>query len=174
MLQLLIVTALLKSAVCDTFYIVPTSGGVTSCPVSAGVCYTLHEYASSPVLSSNTTLQLLPGNHSLNTTLSLSSSVINFAMASDNGMVVCGRSPNTGSITFDEVQSVHIGQLNFVDCYTSVRMADRLTVEDVVYQGGDSIGFQVRDVTSAHFGQTSFITVRGNAIVSYHWFNCQC
>ncbi len=165
MLRIIIALAILKSATCDTFYIIPNTGGVSSCPVSAGRCFTLHDYASNPMLTSNLTLELLPGNHSLNTTLALTSSVVNFTMVSVNAIVVCGRSPNRGSITFEGVQTVNIiGQLNFVDCYARVRAANNLTVEGSTYHGGDSVGFQVSDITYARFQQTSFISVRGSAM----------
>ena len=165
MLLLFIALAILKSGACNTFYIVPNTGaGTGSCPVSAGRCYTLQEYASSPIVTSSLVLQLLPGNHSLNTTLSLTASVVNFTMVSDNGIIICGRSPSRGSITFEGVQTVHIGQLSFVDCYTRVRNANNLTIEDSKYIGGDSVGFQVSDNSYAHFQRTSFISVRGSAM----------
>ena len=165
MLRIIITLAILKIAACDTFYIIPNTGGAGSCPVSAGRCYTLHDYASNPMLTSNLTLELLPGNHSLNTTLALNSSVVNFTMVSISTIVVCGRSPNRGSITFEAVQNVNIvGQIKFVDCYTRVRAASNLTVEGSTYQGGDSVGFQVSEVTYARIQQTSFITIRGSAI----------
>ena len=165
MLQLLIALAILKSATCDTLYIIPNTGDASSCPASAGRCYTLQEYASNPTFASNLTLELQPGNHSLNTTLSLTTSVVNFTMVSINGVIVCSRSPTRGSITFEGVQNVRIvGQQNFVDCYTRVRTANNLTVEGSMYQGGDSVGFQVSDVSYAHFQRTSFISVRGSAM----------
>ena len=165
MLRIVIALTVLKIAACDTFYIIPNTGGAGSCPVSAGRCYTLHDYASNPMLTSNLTLELLPGNHSLNTTLAPNSSVVNFTMVSINTIIVCGRSPNRGSITFEEVQNVNIvGKINFVDCYTRVRAASNLTVEGSTYQGGDSVGFQVSEVTYARFQQTSFISVRDSAL----------
>ena len=164
MFLLFILLAILKNAACDTFYIVPNAGGTNSCPVSAGRCYTLQEYASSPIFTSNLTLQLLPGNHSLNTTLSLTASVVNFTVVSNNGAIICGRAPNRGSITFEGVQTVRIGQLSFVDCYTRVRNANNLILEDNIYQGGDSVGFQVSDNGYAHFRRVSFISVRGSAM----------
>lgn len=166
MLQLIIAFAILNTAVCDTFYIIPNAGDATSCPASAGMCHTLHDYASNPMLASNLILELQPGNHSLNTTLSLTSSVVNFTMVSSgSSTIICGRSPNRGFITFEQVQTVNIvGQLYFVDCYTRVRTANNLTVQSNVYQGGDSVGFQVNSVSYAHFQQTSFISVRGSAM----------
>ena len=110
-------------------------------------------------------LELLPGNHSLNTTLAPNSSVVNFTMVSINTIIVCGRSPNRGSITFEAVQNVNIvGKINFVDCYTRVRAASNLTVEGSTYQGGNSVGFQVSEVTYARFQQTSFISVCDSAL----------
>ena len=165
MLHLLIALAIMKSVACDTFYIIPNTADTSSCPVSSGRCYTLQEYASNPIFTSNLTLELQPGNHSLNTTLSLTASIVNFTMVSISGIIVCGRSPTRGSITFEGVQTVCIvGQLNFVDCYTRVRSANNLTVEGSVYQGGDSVGFQVSDISYAHFQRTSFISVRGSAM----------
>ena len=154
-----------------------------SCPVSGGTCYTLQEYASNPMLISNLTLELQPGNHSLNTTLSLTASVVNFTMVSINGTVVCSLSPTRGSITFERVQTVRIvGQLNFVDCYTRVRTANNLTVEGsilyqddiILYQGGNSVGFQVSDISYAHFQRTSFISIHGSAMAISYWFYGKC
>ena len=58
------------TASAETYYVNPSSSN-TTCPEEGVPCYTLSQYASKPndYFASNTSLILLPGNHSLDSEL---------------------------------------------------------------------------------------------------------
>ena len=150
LIWLLFLCSVFTSAVCDTFYIISAPGD--SCP-SVGQCYTLQQYADNPIIRSDINfLELQPGNHSLNTRLTVmpSNSVTNFSMTSVCGTVICSYPPTRGYITIDGVQNVYIGQMSFIDCYSNrIGTADNFIAEDSTFHSGGSTGLVLDGISNA-------------------------
>ena len=145
MLWLLILCIICRNTACETFYILSTPDD--SCPASSesDQCYTLQQYADSPIIGSDSdiTLELQPGNHNLNSplTLTIMNNVANFSMTSTNGSITCNsENKNTGGrFSFSGVQNVYIGQLTFINCYNNkIEDMKHFVTEDSTFLGGNS------------------------------------
>ena len=121
--SLLPLLVLLNSSVYGlTYHITPSR----SIPCAAEFCFTLSHFASSTSksLSSNTTVIFLPGNHTLDISISLTSSASNvhfMASSSLGAQIICSRSSR---FEFISTKAVSINGLVFLDCtgnrFTSV------------------------------------------------------
>ena len=102
-----------------TIQLRPTSTNV-SCSTSLQSCYTLSEYAQNHNIdfnSSTLTLQFLPGNHTLDVNLNVTS-IHQFEILSNSSAVVPSKvvcSSNVG-ITLSDISAVKIDGLTFVSC----------------------------------------------------------
>lgn len=154
MLWLLILCITCRNAASKTFYILSTPDD--SCPApNLGQCFTLQQYADSRQIGyhSDITLKLQPGNHSLNSTLTLTilNNVANFSMTSTNGSVTCsGENKDTGGrFSLSGVQNVYIGQLTFINCYNN-KIEDMQTfiTEDSTFLGGNFRAWEFLDIAN--------------------------
>ena len=132
------------TASAETYYVNPSSSN-TTCPEEGVPCYTLSQYASKPndYFASNTSLILLPGNHSLDSELRinnitfLSVSVANETSPSDT-MVTC--SP-AGKFWFGSVEDVRVRDLVFSGCVNNIiTSVIEFTLEDCTLLGQPQIG----------------------------------
>ena len=152
-ISMLILVLLLNRAVqyamCDTIYIIPTAD--SPCP-SAKIgqpCFTLEQYAASPSHSANVTLQLYPGNHSMDR-VPLSISYINsFTM----------RATKPASVT------VMCGQPHYKYYSFSFREVPTLLISDITFNGC-KIGFSLSSARAANavFVRNSFMNTTCNYI----------
>ena len=144
-----IVIFILLSTSCTTiqclssgwFYIVTSAD--SPCPMEeyAGdnlewPCLTLQQYASNDSFSSdhiNVTLQLEPGNHSLNSELS-HSNLISFVMRSENAFIFCNQQDGA-QLRIHSVQRVDIIGINFIACgYSEVNDVIHLLSKILVFK----------------------------------------
>ena len=132
------------TASAETYYVKPTSSN-TTCPEEGVPCFTFSHYASKPngYFASNTSLILLPGNHSLDSELRinnitfLSVSVANETSPTDT-MVTC--SP-AGKFWFGSVEDVHVRDLVFSGCVNNIiTSVIEFTLEDCTLLGQPQIG----------------------------------
>ena len=132
------------TASAETYYVNPSSSN-TTCPEEGVPCYTLSQYASKPndYFASNTSLILLPGNHSLDLELRinnitfLSVSVANETSLTDT-MVTCS---SAGKFWFGSVEDVHVRDLVFSGCVNNIiTSVIEFTLEDCTLLGQLQIG----------------------------------
>ena len=147
------------TALCDTFYIVPTPS--SHCPGEfTGVpCLTLQQYASNPSQSQNITFLVEPGAYNLSTILTVSNGY-NFTMSSTNATVVCTSS--TAQFIFNTVENVHISGMTFQRCRSysaAIKMSSimRANIENCHFienSGGGAIGMSrvtMSSIENCHF-----------------------
>ena len=104
----------------STYYITPTTNTLVSCPGEH--CHTLSEYAADQYFNNfpvNTTLEFLPGNHTLKQTISIKT-LVQLVFHGDSSSlpeitsrIVC--TWPTGVI-FTDITELHISALAFVSC----------------------------------------------------------
>ena len=106
-----------------------------SCSVSNESCITLNDFATDSDRYINPTslniLLLLPGNHSLQVDLSISSAR-EISIVSETSIILC----NTTRFKFNHIESVHIRGITFIGCGgNTVQNVDRFILEDSTFQG---------------------------------------
>ena len=163
----LILYIVCRNVVCDTFHIISAPGD--SCPAPSGQCYTLQQYADNPIIRSNITLDLQPGNHSLNSVLMLTmlNNVTNFHMTSTNGSVVCsGEDKDTrGRLSLSGIQSMYIARLTFIDCYNNkIEQMDNFITEDSTILEGNFTAWQFLDITNILIERCFFSRISSTAL----------
>lgn len=104
----------------DEVFIVPSPDSPCTCPATGESCFTLQQYVMSlrsrPIIANtNTTLELQPGIHSLDSALSVSG-VSLFTMRGINAQVNCPFLPSVQKFRFSFVDTVHLSGINFVNC----------------------------------------------------------
>ena len=116
-LDVLLAFAVIGAAVpvlCDRFIILSTA--TSNCPgeLTGEVCVTLEQYVYNPSQSSEITLLLEPGLHSLPTNFEVSSSTQTFSMTSAGAAIAC----DTRSLflTFTSVENINITGISFKGC----------------------------------------------------------
>lgn len=147
-------------------YIKPSQAD--SCPDSP--CHTLSQFTTDYSNNSsiirfepNVSLFFLPGNHSLNSELSLVH-MNNFSMlkdTQDNGAVTIECSAESGSFTISDTTFASMKGLHFVGCGgNAVARVEQLVIEDCTFQGveGKSTSMSLIEVTSASIVQSSFFS----------------
>ena len=127
LLALLLLNKAVQYAKCERFVIIPSPN--SSCPseVTGGPCLTLQQYSSNPSRNSSITLELLAGNHRLESQLFVSN-INSFAMvasAADTTTVSCGQS---SYFRFDQLQHAHVHNITFVGCIMSLNYIMNATV----------------------------------------------
>ena len=156
----ILVTMELRTASCDSFYIVPTPD--SHCPGEfIGVpCLTLQQYASNPSQSQNITFLVESGTYNLSIVLMVSNGY-NFTMSSTNATVVCTSS--TAQFTFDTVENVHISGVTFQGCTgTAVRMSS--VSNATVLNGSSTAQFTFSTVENVHISGMTFQRCRNTAV----------
>ena len=115
-------------------------------------CLTLSEYASKEpdYFTSNTTMFLLPGNHTLESNLTLAHlNVLSIvANCSDTVILTCNESTMLG---FEHISQLQISDISFLDCAgTAVKSVDQFTVVGCNFTGKVAIGTGLNLVNVTH------------------------
>ena len=140
-------------------------------------CITLSEFTAANYSSSyhdNISLVFLPGNHSLDTELSIFGTD-NFLMTKnvpgDYGTVFVECNNRSGRFDISETTSVLIKGLNFVGCGGNrASQVDRFIVEDTIFQGIESRGtaLLLMNVTAASIARSSFLSNKHGPYFEQH------
>ena len=115
---------LILSPLCASlqFYIVPSPdlcpGGQATTATCNGRCLTIDQFAALSadltLGSNNITLELVPGDHTLESELFIGEDFTHFVMHSINASVLC--SGANANITFEQTRNVHISGISFASC----------------------------------------------------------
>ena len=148
---------LLVNTSAETYYVKPSTN--TPCPEEDVPCFTLSQYANKSLTSSyfasNTTLIILPGNHSLDLELSICNNtflsvVLNTVSLSDQGTsITCHQ---TARFTIENVDVVEIKGLVLLGCVNNkVTLVEHFILEDCYLegQGRNGTGLELNEVSSA-------------------------
>ena len=114
---------------CERFNIVPSPDSPCPGEFTGEPCLTLEQYVANPSLSSNITFELHPGNHHLNSQMSVSN-VNSFIMrGTTSATVVCNQQLGA-PFYFYRLQQIHVSGITFVGCrmqlyYTTNAMLER-------------------------------------------------
>lgn len=175
-LLVLILCATASDVSCEVIYIVASQD--THCPweLSGELCLTLQQYASNPSHSSNVTLEIQPGNHSLVSELSISN-VEHFIIRATNATIACSSTSvgisvtltgnihitgvyfdRCGTITMDTIINVHVSYVSFAMCGTmTVNSINNTIIEDVLFNNSNGdVVFQM--VQKLNISNTSFFS----------------
>ena len=127
-LSLLLFLQICHQVHCSLIYIRPQED--TICPLQP--CQTLMEYMNRPsMISSNTTLVLLPGNHALRARLSMSEKANFTMMASSDFSTSSITCSGSGKLALNTIRDVKIRGLSFAGCSgNTAESIDHLTIED--------------------------------------------
>ena len=143
-LSVLILT-LLGLARSEMYYIKPSQ--TDRCPNNEQPCQTLSEFAAENSSSTDVTLIMLPGNHSLVTNL-LFSDLANLTMysGSDSVVVWCDL---MSSFSFESVEEVSLKSINFIGCGGNlVRNVGRFVLQGTTFEGLDGSGTSLAIIDS--------------------------
>ena len=100
----------------ELLYIKPTM--VTPCPGTP--CYTLMQYVNSPSISLNVTLVMLPGNHNLETELSVMNNVSFSLLTYLNTSLSRVTCYSSGRLRFASIRFVKLSHVSFIGCGCNV------------------------------------------------------
>ena len=159
-----ILSALLNLSSCSMYCITPMSMDSDDTNSS---CVTLNQFARS-IYNENSSiiLMLQPGNHTLNTVLSIFNK-FEFRMVyngSSNAKIVC---ESQGKLTVKEVDSVVIDGLTFVGCKdnTFVQVSQQLILDNATFVDAENSTslLTLRGVTSAKVYNSNFLSNRARS-----------
>ena len=153
-----------------TYYVTPSSN--TTCPEGKGVpCFTLSQYATKPsnYFASNTTLILLPGNHSLDLEISIRnikflSVELNTTSHSDTS-ITCNQ---YARFAYESISIISIRGLVLFGCVNNeVTSVEQFTMEDCSLngQGRNGTGLELNEVSTANIMRSSFSSNTGREVL---------
>ena len=148
----------------ETYYVTPKSS--TPCPEEGVSCLTLSQYALE-YFASNTTLILLPGNHSLDsdfhfTNMTYLAIVSESSVENTTVTVTCN--PST-MVTFEYVSYLQIREITFHGCVNNtISSVDMFELEECYFngQGRNGSGLKMYMVTDANILSSSFESNTGS------------
>ena len=161
----IVIMCMMTCASAMTYYVTPTSS--SQCPEEVTACLTLSQYTEMSNFSSETTLILLPGGHSLDSVLWISNitylsvTVVNTTQTSVTTTVTCSR---LGRFHFEYVKQVSMHNLLFFGCVNNmIESVNWFTLEnsDINGQGRDGTGLNMNVVTNADIVQSTFSSSTG-------------
>ena len=156
---------LLVLTTAETYYVTPSSS--IPCPEEGVPCFTLSQYATKPsdYFASNTTLILSPGNHSLDSKLSIRNITFLFIETSHSDTsITCNQSAR---FTFETINVVSMRGLVLFGCVNNeVTKVEQFTLEDCTFQGQgrDGTGLELNEVSTAYIMRSSFSSNTSNEI----------
>ena len=100
---------------CERFNIVPSPDSPCPGEFTGEPCLTLQQYVANPSLSSNITLELHPGNHQLDSQLSVSTINLFTMRAYTSATVTCNQELYE-PFYFYRLQQVHVSGITFISC----------------------------------------------------------
>ena len=148
----------------ETYYVTPSS----SIPCGEGVpCFTLSQYATKPsnYFASNTTLILLPGNHSLHLQLSIRDITFLFIETTHSDISITCR--QSARFTFETINVVSMRGLVLFGCVNNeFTKVVQFTLEDCTLQGQgrNGTGLELNEVSTAYIMRSSFSSNTGKEI----------
>ena len=156
---------LLVLTTAETYYITPSSS--IPCPGEGVPCYTLSQYAtkSSNYFAFNTTLILLPGNHSLDLQLSIRNITFVFIETTHSDISITCR--QSARFTFETINVVSMRGLVLFGCVNNeVTKVEQFTLEDCTFQGQErnGTGLELNEVSTAYIMRSSFSSNTGKEI----------
>ena len=157
----LIILFALSSA--ETYYVTPAVH--IPCPEEALPCFTLSEYATKPnnYFASNSTIILLPGDHSLGSKLMIKSIRylgIQESSHSDTS-ITCSQS---GTFTVEDIDVVYVRGLVLLGCMNNdITLVKQFTLEDcrIDGQGRNGTALTMDKIASAEIVKSSFSSYTG-------------
>ena len=161
---------LLVLTTAETYYITPSSS--IPCPEEGVPCFTLSQYATKPsdYFASNATLILSPGNHSLDSKLSIRSisslSVDSNTTSHSFTSITCNQSAR---FTFESINVVSMRGLVLFGCVNNeVTKVEQFTLEACTFkgQGRDGTGLELIEVSTANIMRSSFSSNTGRINIS--------
>ena len=146
----------------ETYYITPSSS--IPCPGEGVPCFTLSQYATKPsnYFASNTTLILLPGNHSLHLQLSIRNITFLFIETTHSDISITCR--QSARFTFETINVVSMRGLVLFGCVNNeVTKVEQFTLEDCTLQGQgrNGTGLELNEVSTAYIMRSSFSSNTG-------------
>lgn len=154
----------------ETYYTTPSLS--IPCPEEGVPCLTLSQYAAKPnsYFASNTTLIILPGNHSLDSELRITNITClnlfaNTASVSDT-TITCSQS---SGFTFKYSDCVYIRGLTFARCVGSIiSVKDQVTIEDCKISGENynETGLELKWINTANIVKSAFILNTGKKVLN--------
>ena len=177
--RIAILVLLLASTLSDISYVRPVDYPPSSCPGQP--CFTLHEYAEVSDFTSGTTLQFLPGNHSIRQSLYLADVDISNVTLEPafNHSVVNILCKDNGTFHFSGVTALHIVGLTFIlsqrGNWSAITFIEckSVFISDTVFQGHGAITgramqffFSEATVLRCVFKGLSVTSLGGGAICS--------
>ena len=151
---------IITSVKADTYYATPSSS--IPCPEEDGPCFTLSQYATKPsnYFASTTTLILLPGNHSLNANLRISSinylNITPIEAFSSPAVINC---EHLGRFELESIVVVYLTGLQFYECVDmTVTSVNYFTLTNCNYSNRIGIGLQLKLVPTGIFQNCRFIS----------------
>ena len=158
----------------EVYYI--TTNSIDLCTIQP--CLTLSQFAanSSYYLHSNTTLVFLPGTHYLSKIdLSLSSSVDNFAMKSENSTAEI-KCTSYSHFHFSESQFIYITNLELIGCGGNlVKDIESIVIQNTKFKGVESSRTALEMIeTTAEIVNSTFASNRKGSYRMCIWFGDSC
>ena len=150
----------------ETYYVTPSSN--TPCPEDDVPCFTLSQYATKPsnFFASNTTLILLPENHSLDLEFSIwNITFLSVETSHSDTSITCNQSAR---LTFENITVVSIRGLALFGCVNNkVTSVERFSLEDCSLQGQgrNGTGLELNEVSTANITRSSFSSNTGREIL---------
>ena len=152
----LLLFCLLSQARCGIYHITPEELKVAD---DCSSCITLSQLAAStPFVSSNTTLIFLPGSHNLTQNLTFSNiDYISIAASNFTAQITCELSTH---FAIENVQYAAINDLEFFGCGSSyIRNVAELVLQDVLFDGHEESSTALQLIeTSATLIATTFLS----------------
>ena len=149
----------------ETYYVTPSSS--IPCPGEGVLCFTLSQYATKPsnYFASNTTLILLPGNHSLHLQLSIRDITFLFIETTHSDISITCR--QSARFTFETINVVSMRGLVLFGCVNNeVTKVEQFTLEDCTLQGQgrNGTGLELNEVSTAYIMRSSFSSNTGKEL----------
>ena len=113
---------------CERFNIVPSPDSPCPGEFTGEPCLTLQQYVANPSLSSNITFELHPGNHRLDSQLSVSDINYFTMRANTSATVTCSRQIYT-PFYFNRLQQIYVSGITFVGCRMELYYITNATFE---------------------------------------------
>ena len=135
-LSLLLLNAVEHSS-CERFTIVPSPDSPCPGEFTGEPCLTLQQYVANPSLSSNITFELQPGNHRLDSQISIQNMNSFIMRANASATVTCNQQLQQ-TFYFNRVQQVHVSGISFSGCRMELQYLTNVTFERSSFVDGTS------------------------------------
>ena len=128
----LFISSTIQLSSCERFNIVPSPNSTCPGEFTGEPCFTLQQYVANPSLSSNIMFELHPGNHHLDSRLSLSNISTFSVRANTSATVTCNQQLQltfNAPFSFYRLQQIHVSGITFVGCRMELYYITNATFE---------------------------------------------